>query len=375
MGAEVEVDRLRSSIVSLHRRISDLVMTSSKAHTDAARARQRAAKASTTSTASSKLREAARQEKKALDAERRRADLERQLATKMKALASAEARLNKERSSQLKTLDALERRVRPLERQFRPAAPPGPGLTPDETPAHDVFISYAAEDREEIARPLAELLRGTGLEVWFDDFSLTVGDSLRQSIDRGLNGSSFGVVILSPDFFRKGWAQSELDGLVARERAYGHKVVLPIWHRLTKDDVLAASPSLADKVALNSSVMTLEEIASAIESVVRPTVDPITNEPAVQLQEQIEHNIDQVRAAVARHGGTAVAVFGSVARGDAHSDSDVDFLVDFEDGRTLADLSALRSELQAIFAREVDVISVGGLRSRDEEIPRDAVWL
>lgn len=92
MGAEAEVDRLRSSIASLHEKIGDVVMTSSKAHTVASKARQRA---------SSKLREADRHEKKALDADKRRADLERQLATKMKALSSAEARLNRERSTQL----------------------------------------------------------------------------------------------------------------------------------------------------------------------------------------------------------------------------------------------------------------------------------
>ena len=67
----------------------------------------------------------------------------------------------------------------------------------------DVFISHASEDKEAIATPLAEALQANGLRVWYGDFSLRLGDSLRQSIDRGLARSRFGVVILSARFFEK----------------------------------------------------------------------------------------------------------------------------------------------------------------------------
>ena len=81
----------------------------------------------------------------------------------------------------------------------------------------DVFISHAWEDKETIARPLAKALEAKGLKVWFDEFTLTVGDRLRRSIDRGLAGCRYGIVILSPHFFAKEWPQKELDGLVQRE--------------------------------------------------------------------------------------------------------------------------------------------------------------
>jgi TIR domain len=77
----------------------------------------------------------------------------------------------------------------------------------------DVFISHASEDKEAIARPLAEALVNAGLKVWYEAFSLKLGDSLRQSIDRGLAQSRYGVVILSPNFFEKQWPQRELNGL------------------------------------------------------------------------------------------------------------------------------------------------------------------
>jgi len=132
---------------------------------------------------------------------------------------------------------------------------------------YDVFISHAYEDKAEVARPLAELLLARGLAVWYDELSLTVGDSLRRNIDAGLARSRFGVAILSPDFFGKEWTQAELDGLIAKQRSSGQKVVLPIWHRVTKDDVLSASPTLADLKALNTGVMTMAEIADAIATV------------------------------------------------------------------------------------------------------------
>ena len=75
---------------------------------------------------------------------------------------------------------------------------------------YDVFISHASDDKVDIARPLAECLQRKGLRVWFDDFELTLGDSLRRCIDRGLTISSFGVVILSPAFFSKEWPKKEL---------------------------------------------------------------------------------------------------------------------------------------------------------------------
>ena len=113
------------------------------------------------------------------------------------------------------------------------------------------FISHASEDKNAFVRPLAEGLRKAGLKVWFDEFTLTVGDSLRRSIDHGLARSRFGIVVISESFLTKEWPQKELDGLVAREVG-GVKVILPVWHGVTADDVRAYSPILADRLAVSS---------------------------------------------------------------------------------------------------------------------------
>jgi hypothetical protein len=114
-----------------------------------------------------------------------------------------------------------------------------------------VFISYAWEDKP-LARPLAEALRDAGLKVWYDDFSLKVGDSLRRSIDLGLSRAKRGIVILSPAFFRKAWPQRELDALVARESGK-EPIILPVWHQVTADDIAEYSLILLDRVATMTS--------------------------------------------------------------------------------------------------------------------------
>jgi len=118
----------------------------------------------------------------------------------------------------------------------------------------DVFISHASEDKEEIAHPLAEALRAKGLDVWYADFTLKIGESLRQSIDNGLSKSRYGVVVLSKSFFSKHWPQSELDGLFSMESAE-KKRILPVWHNVTVNDVKQFSPILAGRVAIPTSEM------------------------------------------------------------------------------------------------------------------------
>jgi hypothetical protein len=130
----------------------------------------------------------------------------------------------------------------------------------------DVFISHASEDKDGFVRPLAEGLRKLGLKVWFDEFTLAIGDSLRRSIDRGLAHSRFGVVVISADFLRKEWPKKELDGLVARE-VEGVKVILPVWHGISADDIRAHSPTLADRVATSSQKglqRVIDELVGAI---------------------------------------------------------------------------------------------------------------
>lgn len=133
--------------------------------------------------------------------------------------------------------------------------------------AHDVFISHASEDKDAVVRPLAAALIAEGLDVWYDEFELRIGDSLRRKIDQGLANSRVGLVVLSHSFIAKGWTNYELDGIVTRSVS-GEQVLLPIWHNISKHEVIAYSPSLADKVARSTATHTVEEIAKEIAELI-----------------------------------------------------------------------------------------------------------
>lgn len=138
----------------------------------------------------------------------------------------------------------------------------------DFNPEYDVFVSHASEDKDEVVRPLAIALKDLGLKVWYDEFELKIGDSLRKKIDKGLANSRFGIVVLSKDFFRKGWTNYELDGIVSKAVS-GEQIILPIWHNITKQELLGFSPSLADKVARSTTTHTVEEIANEISELIK----------------------------------------------------------------------------------------------------------
>ena len=95
-----------------------------------------------------------------------------------------------------------------------------------------LLLVSRSQDKDAVARPLAELLGQRGVSVWFDEATLTLGDSLRRSIDRGLSECTLGIVLVSPAFLAKEWPQRELDGLMARETATGRKAIVPVWHEV-----------------------------------------------------------------------------------------------------------------------------------------------
>lgn len=206
--------------------------------------------------------------------------LEKDKSTKSKSLADKQkkkfelqSKLNKEeqkerekvKKEQKEMLTLQQQITREMEKQKIQSLHSFDVLKPIQTEqtTYDVFVSHASEDKDEFVRPFVKCLQENGIKVWYDEFSLRVGDSLRRSIDNGLKNSRYGIVVLSEAFFSKEWPQRELDGLFAREVG-GEKVILPIWHKISKNEVLKFSPIIADMLALNTSSFTIEEIAKQI---------------------------------------------------------------------------------------------------------------
>lgn len=139
---------------------------------------------------------------------------------------------------------------------------------------YDVFICHASEDKDSFVRPLAEALKNSHLEVWYDEFSLVIGDSLRESIDKGLAKSRYGIVVLSKAFFQKKWPVRELNGLVARELSSESTVILPVWHSISAKDILEYSPPLADRKAVDTD-KGLSFVCSELLKKLRPDESPL----------------------------------------------------------------------------------------------------
>lgn len=146
-----------------------------------------------------------------------------------------------------------------------PTAPPS--LDDLDGRTWDVFVSHASEDKAAVAIPLAEALHSRGVTAWLDKAELRIGDSLRRRIDQGIRSSRFAVVILSERYFSKGWPQYELDGIVTSS-VDGRQSLLPIWHGVSRDDVASQSPSLADKLARDTTSTSIDEIADEIADLV-----------------------------------------------------------------------------------------------------------
>lgn len=230
-------------------------------------------------TVRSKASEISRYENEIVSIQRKKAELERKIADKTSLLFRHQQKLSEEESKELvknqkKMLDELEQRrlkdKQNYERQLKQFTNPiSQAIQNNELEVeYDAFISHASEDKDELVRPLAEKLREEGFSIWYDEFQLKVGDSLSRSIDKGLANSKFGIVVLSPCFFAKNWTSHELSGLVAKEMN-GGKVILPLWHKVSKNEVMKYSPTLADKLALNTTQYTIDELVTELSEVLK----------------------------------------------------------------------------------------------------------
>lgn len=136
---------------------------------------------------------------------------------------------------------------------------------------YDVFISHASEDKDSFVRPLANMLQQAGLKVWYDEFSLRLGDSLSASIDKGIMDSRYGILILSPHFLNKNWTDYEYRSLLTRQTD-GEKIILPLWYGVDKADVKRYSLYLTDIKGIEAHPGNMTAVISELLHVIRPDI-------------------------------------------------------------------------------------------------------
>lgn len=224
------------------------------------------------STLNSKMRQIAMYESDQAKKSNDSAELGKKMAEKRKKRADAYLKLQKEQQKEQRKQDDINRKVQAsyeaqieeLQQLLRsPATISNETLSDEE---YDVFVSHAYEDKESFVDEFVEALRNQGLKVWYDSDKLKWGDSMREKIDKGLAKSRYGVVVLSPNYIaeHKYWTKAELNGLFQVETVNG-KTILPIWHNLTKKQVVEYSPIIADRKAMTTALMTPQEIAEALK--------------------------------------------------------------------------------------------------------------
>lgn len=207
------------------------------------------------------------------------ADIGKKIADKRKKRSEAYLKLQKEQQNEQKKQDkanrqiqaSYEARIKELQQQISQQVVVSEVTQIADDEEYDVFVSHAFEDKESFVDEFVDALRAQGLKVWYDTDKLKWGDSMREKIDRGLAKSRYGVVILSPNYIaeHKYWTKAELNGLFQVETVNG-KTILPIWHNLTKKQVVEYSPIIADRKAMTTASMTPEEIAAELKDLFAP---------------------------------------------------------------------------------------------------------
>ena len=274
--AQRTVNQIDKDIADLEKKMADLVKKEAEKTKKIGEVQRSITKSTLSSTYQSKMRQIENYQKDISRIVSDKASINQKLADKRKKRIVAVDKLQKEEIAQTKKsakqqqniFTAYERQIAELTKQIKiqeTASVEEPHISESNSiEEYDVLVSHATEDKESFADEFVQLLQNDfNLKVWYDAISIKWGDSIRTEIDKGLKKSKFGVVILSRSYIGKYWTNYELEGLFQRESNSG-KLILPIWHNITKQEVQNFSPSLAGKMAMNTAFMTPKELAEKL---------------------------------------------------------------------------------------------------------------
>ena len=274
--AQRAVNQIDKEIADLEKKMADLVKKEADKNKKIGDINRSITKSTSPSTLNSKKRQAESYQKELSKILSDKASVNQKLADKRKRRVDACAKLQKEEIVQAKKVEKQQKnmqeiyecQIRELTEKIQKAESSvrsEKNIFDSETEAeYDVFVSHATEDKESFADEFVNILQQKfHLKVWYDAVSIKWGDSIRTEIDKGLKKSKFGVVILSRSYVSKYWTNYDLEGLFQRESNM-KKLILPIWHNITKQEVQQFSPTLAGKMAMNTMFMTPDEIAEKL---------------------------------------------------------------------------------------------------------------
>jgi len=272
-----EITRLTNDIVTLQNKLAREKKNESDKRVKIANIKKTITKNTSASTLSSKMKQFEQLEKEITEFVKKQAKLQKDIAAKQKRLNDKSASLLKEQQKEQKNQQAKQQKIiksyetkisnlqNTVDDLLAPVAMSIKESDQDNDIKYDVFISYASEDAD-FVESLVEELHKLDVKVWQDKLSIGWGNSIRQSIDRGLLKSKFAIVVLSKSYMGKYWTGYEFDGILNLETTT-RKVFLPIWHNVTVDDVKAFSPSIAGRKAFETKSITAYGIAEKLKEI------------------------------------------------------------------------------------------------------------
>ncbi|WP_313630115.1 TIR domain-containing protein [Enterococcus devriesei] len=265
---------LLNDISRLERTLASEQKKSSDADKKIADSKTAISRSKVASTIRSKQRTIESETKKSVSAKSKVANISGKIAKKRKELGDTQVKLSKVRTEESekfqkdlkRSYDKQITKMRQIQNEeikvVQSEILNDPSLNDKE---YDIFISYASEDSEYVDK-LEKSFKNANFSVWIDKSNIGWGQSIRQSIDNGLAKSKFELIVLSSKYIQKHWTGYELDGILNKESSTGRQMVLPLWHNVTKDEIDKKSPSLSNRLALDTRFNSLDEIVENFKS-------------------------------------------------------------------------------------------------------------
>ena len=128
-------------------------------------------------------------------------------------------------------------------------------------PEYDVFISHANKDKTDLVEELYQSLKMLGVQIFYDKESLEWGDNWKDKILNGTKKAELAIIVISENFFDREWTERELVEFLNRQDRNGQKLILPILHNISMEQLKERYPSVADIQAINSGKFSCDQIA------------------------------------------------------------------------------------------------------------------
>ena len=125
---------------------------------------------------------------------------------------------------------------------------------------YDVFISHANADKLDYVDELYLAIRKLGISIFYDSEVLSWGDKWKDVILSGTESSEFAIIVISENFFDREWTERELSEFLNRQNESGQKIILPLLHNITVEDLKAKYPVVGDIQCISTDKYSKDQV-------------------------------------------------------------------------------------------------------------------